>query len=84
MRLFLTNLILRWKERKQRRLMDRHALELDRAEVARRWGETVNKAQRTALDYHCRLATETMHPRFARLIGGGIYTVVLTVNSGYE
>jgi hypothetical protein len=38
MRLFLTNLILRWKERKERRRIDRDALELDRAEVARRWG----------------------------------------------
>jgi hypothetical protein len=39
MKLFLTNLILRWKEWKQRRRTDRHALELDRAEVARRWGK---------------------------------------------
>jgi hypothetical protein len=43
----------------------------------------MNRAQRTALTYHCRLATETMHPRFRRLIPGD-YTVVLTVNSGYE
>jgi hypothetical protein len=39
--------------------------------------------QETALAYHCRLAIETMHPRFAsRLIGGE--TAILTVNSGYE
>ena len=44
----------------------------------------MNRHQKTALDYHCRLATETMHPRFARLIRGGLFGVVLTVNSGYE
>jgi hypothetical protein len=44
----------------------------------------MNKAQRTALDFHCRLACETSHPRFARLIRGGCYSVVLTVNTGYE
>ena len=44
----------------------------------------MNDRQKTALDYHCRLATETMHPRFARLIRGGLYSVIVTVNSGYE
>lgn len=44
----------------------------------------MNAAQRTALIYHCRLAIETAHPRFARVIRGGLYSVVLTVNSGYE
>jgi len=44
----------------------------------------MNRAQRIALDHHCRLATETMHPRFARLIHGGLYSVIVTVNSGYE
>jgi hypothetical protein len=39
MKLFLTNLILRWKEHKERRRIERDALELDRAEVARRWGK---------------------------------------------
>jgi hypothetical protein len=39
MKLFLTNLLLRWREMQQRRRIDRHALELDRAEVARRWGK---------------------------------------------
>lgn len=44
----------------------------------------MNDAQKTALDYHCRLACETSHPRFARLVRGGKFTVVVTVNSGYE
>lgn len=44
----------------------------------------MNRPQRLALDWHCRLATETVHPRFARLVRGGTYSVVLTVNSGYE
>lgn len=44
----------------------------------------MNKHQRTALDYHCRLATETLHPRFCRLLPGGVFSVVLSVNSGYE
>lgn len=35
-----------------------------------------------ALQHHCRLANETMHPRFAFLYRGGL--VLLTVNSGYE
>jgi hypothetical protein len=43
----------------------------------------VNKHQRLALDFHCRLATETLHPRFARL-RGDMVSVVVTVNSGYE
>lgn len=42
----------------------------------------MNKAQRTAIDYHCRLATECAHPRFARVHGR--VSIVLTVNSGYE
>jgi hypothetical protein len=44
----------------------------------------MTKSQRTALDFHCRLATETFHPRFATLVRGGTMSVVLTVNSGYE
>ena len=39
-------------------------------------------AQQTALAHHCRLAVETVHPRFARLHGR--ISVILTVNSGYE
>ena len=34
----------------------------------------------------CRLAMETAHPRFARvvLVGGRWMTVAVTINSGYE
>lgn len=39
-------------------------------------------AQQTALAHHCRLATETVHPRFGHRHPG--YTLILTVNSGYE
>lgn len=44
----------------------------------------MNAAQKTALDFPCRLACETAHPRFARVMPGGLFTVALTVNSGYE
>jgi hypothetical protein len=40
-------------------------------------------SQKTAIENHCRLAGETIQPKFARLLPSGI-TVVLTVNSGYE
>jgi hypothetical protein len=43
----------------------------------------VNRHQQTALDWHCRLSVETMHPRFSRRLSSGL-SVVLTVNSGYE
>jgi hypothetical protein len=43
----------------------------------------MNRAQRVALEHHCRLSVETLHPDFARLLPGGL-SVVLTVNSGYE
>jgi hypothetical protein len=43
----------------------------------------MNRHQKIALDYHCRLSIETMHPRFARRLSSGL-SVVLTVNSGYE
>jgi hypothetical protein len=43
----------------------------------------VNRWQRTALEHHCRLAAETLHPDFARTLPGAL-SVVLTVNSGYE
>lgn len=39
--------------------------------------------QRVAIDNHCRLAAETMHPRFRWLRLDGV-SVILTVNSGYE
>lgn len=42
----------------------------------------IAKAQAVAVDRHCRLAGETIHPRY-RHRGLG-YTIVLTVNSGYE
>lgn len=35
-----------------------------------------------ALRYHCRLSVETAHPRFGRR--EGLFTVLLTVNTGYE
>lgn len=45
-------------------------------------------AQATALQHHCRLSIETMHPRFRHqrpLATSVVLTsVVLTVNSGYE
>jgi len=37
---------------------------------------------RIALEHHCRLGAETMHPRFAKRIGS--WSAILTVNSGYE
>lgn len=40
-------------------------------------------AQETAILHHCRLAGETMHPRFARVVASD-YSVIVTVNSGYE
>jgi hypothetical protein len=40
------------------------------------------RAAEIALRHHCRLAIETMNPRFARAEPG--FTIVLTVNSGYE
>lgn len=43
----------------------------------------MNRNHQTALDWHCRLSVEVMHPRFARRLSTGL-TVVLTVNSGYE
>lgn len=40
-------------------------------------------AQQTALRHHCRLAAETVHPRFRTVLPTGL-SVVITVNSGYE
>jgi hypothetical protein len=42
-----------------------------------------SSAARVALTRHCRLSIETMHPQFGRLDPAG-FSVVLTVNSGYE
>lgn len=35
-----------------------------------------------AVANHCRLACETVHPRFAAV--DGLVSTILTVNSGYE
>ena len=43
----------------------------------------MNRHQQTALAHHCRLSTETMHPRFSRVLPSRI-SVIVTVNSGYE
>lgn len=42
----------------------------------------MNARQRLALAHHCRLAGETVHPRFGQ--SHGRFTSLLTVNSGYE
>jgi hypothetical protein len=42
----------------------------------------MNTHQQEALHHHCRLAIETMHPRFAYKMG--THSIVLTINSGYE
>lgn len=41
------------------------------------------KYHRIAVENHCRLAAETMQPKFSRILPIGV-SVVLTVNSGYE
>lgn len=38
--------------------------------------------QQVAFDNPCRLAVETVHPQFCRLLGQ--ISLVLTINSGYE
>ena len=43
----------------------------------------MTKAQKTAIENHCRLACECVNFRFARLLPCGV-SIVLTVNSGYE
>ena len=42
----------------------------------------LSDAQRVAIEHHCRLAIETMHPRFRSIVDG--YSRILTVTSGYE
>jgi hypothetical protein len=42
----------------------------------------MNPNQHNALRFHCRLAAETVHPRFSST--GPDFSIVLTVNSGYE
>lgn len=40
-------------------------------------------AQEIAILHHCRLAGETLHPRFGRVIPFS-HSIIVTVNSGYE
>lgn len=42
----------------------------------------MTEAQKAAIEHHCRLGCETVNPRFLRRFR--LYTVILTVNSGYE
>ncbi len=39
--------------------------------------------QQTALEQHCRLASECAQPHFRHQLAP-VYSLVLTVNSGYE
>jgi hypothetical protein len=42
----------------------------------------VNTRQKLALEKHCRLAFETLHPSLFYMTP--VYSIVLSVNSGYE
>lgn len=42
----------------------------------------MNAEQAVALQHHCRFGFETAHPRFVHVKKR--YSLVLTVNSGYE
>ena len=44
----------------------------------------MNEHQEIALAHHCRLASETAHPRFCYITPGRRASIVLSVNSGYE
>jgi hypothetical protein len=44
----------------------------------------MNDYQRLALENHCRFAFETAQPRLARVLKGGRFSTILSVNSGYE
>ena len=46
------------------------------------FGRAIERQRLTALAHPCRLAFETVHPRFAWKERG--LGVILTVNSGYE
>ena len=46
------------------------------------WAGSLTKEQKVAMRYHCRLAGECVHPRFASF--HPLHSLVLTVNSGYE
>ena len=43
----------------------------------------MNRQQQLAMANHCRLSIETMNPRF-RVMDPLGFSIVLTVNSGYE
>lgn len=43
----------------------------------------MNRHQRIAIEHHCRLASETLHPRFTYMARHSV-SIVLTVDSGYE
>ena len=43
----------------------------------------MNEQQRIAIENPCRLAGETVHPRFKRVYRNGL-SVIVTVNYGYE
>jgi hypothetical protein len=45
--------------------------------------QRMTRNQETALKFHCRLAFETAHPRFCS-VPDPFYSLVLSVNSGYE
>lgn len=42
----------------------------------------MNRQQKIALKHPCRLAVETVHPRFAQKAAS--YSLIVTVNSGHE
>jgi hypothetical protein len=44
----------------------------------------VTPAQRTAFEHRCYLGGETVHPRFRSVLPGRRYSLVLSVNTGYE
>lgn len=44
----------------------------------------MTKYQKNALKHHCRFAFETVQPQFVYLTPCGYYSVVVTVNSGWE
>ena len=43
----------------------------------------MNGRAEIAIRHHCRLSIETLHPRFGLIDPVG-FSVILTVNSGYE
>lgn len=44
----------------------------------------MSKQSEIAIQHHCRLSIETIHPRFGVVDKRGAFSVILTVNSGYE